>query len=77
MRRVTIVAMEKKELLYILSVLEVLALQHAKCMVSTTLSFVACPAVQYFSTLPHKRHDFRETVIEHKMRVLILCTGFV
>jgi hypothetical protein len=24
------------------------------------VSYVACPAVLYFSTLPHKRHDFRK-----------------
>ena len=28
------------------------------------LSYVACPALQYFSTLSHKRQDFRE---KHKM----------
>ena len=28
---------------------------------------VTCPALQYFSTIPHKRHDFREKkVTEHK-----------
>ena len=26
-----------------------------------TLSFVTCPALPYFSTLSHKRYDFRET----------------
>jgi len=32
------------------------------------------PPVQYFSTLYHKRHDFREKkFIEHKMCVLISC----
>jgi hypothetical protein len=41
------------------------------------LSFVACPALQYFSTSPHKRHDFRGGVIEHKMRALIFSKTFV
>jgi hypothetical protein len=39
------------------------------------LSSVARPALQYFFTLSHKRHDFREEVIEHKMCVLVFPTG--
>jgi len=38
------------------------------------LSAVAYSGLPYFSTLSHKRHDLRETFIEHKMRVLILST---
>jgi len=42
------------------------------------LSSVACPALQNFSILSHKRHDFfLKKGIEHKMRVLISSTTFV
>jgi hypothetical protein len=35
------------------------------------LSFVNCMDVPYFSTLSHKRRDFRKQVIEHDICVLI------
>jgi hypothetical protein len=39
-----------------------------------TVSY-ACPALQFFSTLSHKRHDFRnKKVIELEMYVLIFST---
>jgi hypothetical protein len=41
------------------------------------LSSVARPALPYFTTLFHKRHDLREKVVEHKMCVLIFSTTFV
>ena len=40
--------------------------QHAKPMRHIILSLV-CLAIQLFTTLFHKRHDFRNKVIEHKM----------
>jgi len=41
------------------------------------LSYVACPTLQYFSTLSDKRNDFRkQNVIEHQMCTLILSTNF-
>ena len=46
------------------------------------MSSVACPAVQYFSTLSHKRNDFKKKkkkkkkvmMIQHKICVLIFST---
>jgi len=37
-----------------------LAIQHALRMRRIVLPSVTCPAVQYFSTLFHTRHDFRK-----------------
>ena len=45
-----------------------LIIQQEKRMRRIILSSVACPAVQYYYTLSHKRQDFREKkVIKHKM----------
>ena len=51
--------------------------QHAKRMRCIILSHMACLVLPYFSTLSHKRHDFRKKFIEHKMCVFIFTTTFV
>jgi hypothetical protein len=54
-----------------------LFIHDAKRMRHIILSCVACLRIPYFSILSHKRHDFREKIIQHKIRVLIFSTTFV
>jgi len=51
--------------------------QHAMYMRCIILSTVACVVLPYLSTLFHKRHDFMEEVIGHKICVLIYSTTLV
>jgi len=41
--------------------------QHARGMSRITLSSVVCTILPYFPTLSHKRRDFQEKHIEHKI----------
>jgi len=52
-----------------------LGIQHA--MLMRHILSVVCPAVQYFSTLSHKRHGFLKNVFEHEMCVSIFYTTFI
>ena len=54
-----------------------LLIQHAIRMRHIVTSFVASLTPPHFSTLSHKRYDFRKNVTEHKMCVLIFSTIFV
>ena len=53
--RATTVAVEKAELLHSECVCSLVSSRQCACAI---LSNVACPAVQYYPTLSHKRHDF-------------------
>jgi len=66
--RVTTVAEEKQWVVHILCVCVsvALVLQHAKRMLRIILSYVACLALPYFSTWSHKRHDFRQKLLNIK-----------
>ena len=54
-----------------------LLIQHATFMRHIFSSSVASLAPLHFSTLSHKRHDFRENVTEHKMYAFTFSTTFV
>jgi hypothetical protein len=54
-----------------------LVIQHAKRMRRIILSSVACLALQYFSTLSHKWHDFRGEKSYRIQDVFIFSTTFV
>jgi hypothetical protein len=52
----------------------------ASLIQDATLSHIAIQGLwlpPYFSTLSHKRNDFRKKVVEHKMCILIFCTTFM
>jgi hypothetical protein len=53
-----------------------LLIQHAMRMRHIVTSFVAPLSPPFFSTLSHKRPDFRKPVIKHKMGVLIFSTTY-
>jgi len=48
-----------------------------RCACAALLLCVACPGLPYFSTVSHKRYDFREKVTEYKACVLIFSINFV
>jgi len=74
--RVTIAAVEKQEVWRILSVCLSPSLSSMQCACAI-LSYVACPALQYFSTLSHKRHDFRgKKLLNIRMCFLKFSTTF-
>jgi hypothetical protein len=49
------------------TVIIALVIQRTLCMDRITLSSVACTALQYFSTLFHKRHKFVKEDMKHKI----------
>jgi hypothetical protein len=66
--RATIFAVEKAvSITYSECVSVALIIQYEKLMRHIILSPVACLALQYFSTLSHKKRDVRGKVIEHKI----------
>ena len=87
--RETIVAVEKKEVLHVCVFLHAARGCPGACMcvrvallslhatrMRHIVSFVASLAPPHFSTLSHKRHDFRKNVTEYKICAFIFSTTF-
>jgi hypothetical protein len=70
--RVTTVAVEKHEFVSLVSVI-----QHATRMRHIIFTSVTCLAIPYFSTLSHKRHDFRKEKILNIKCVFTFYTTFI
>jgi hypothetical protein len=70
--RKTTVALEKQLISDTECAFVALFIQHAKRMRRIILSSVACPVVQFISSLSDKRQNFRKIFIYHKMRLEIL-----
>jgi hypothetical protein len=72
------IAAVKSSITYSEGVFVALGIQHAIRTRRISLSPVACPDLQYFSTSSHKRHIFlKKKVTEQNMCVLIPSTTFV
>ena len=72
--------LRKSSIIYSECVYVALGTQNATHMRYIMLTSVVCLHLPYFSTLSHKRNDFREKkkkFTEHKFRVLISYTNFV
>ena len=54
-----------------------LLIQHATRKRQILLSFVASLVPPHFSTISHKRRDFRKNVTEYKMCIFIFSTSFI
>ena len=52
-------------------------IQHAMRMRRIMLSSMACPALQYFTTLSHKRHGFRNKKVTEHITCVLNFTAFV
>jgi hypothetical protein len=66
--RETTVPVEKQEVILHIQSVCVYNLSYPSRKAQALYLSVACPALQYCSKLPHKRHDFwGEKVTEHKM----------
>jgi len=65
--RITTVALEKQYYIFCVCVCVCapLVIQHAEHMCRILLWCVACPALEYFSTLSHKQHNFRKKKLLH------------